>query len=352
MTDTERSGSRNAEPGGGRLTILALTAAIVVWGILGWLDIEDRGYGGVEFDHNFVVTRIDPATPAADSTLAVGDRISHINRIPVEDTAALARMDRTAIGERTRYWVTKFDEEMGEVVDLEFNLRSVGLDDHARTRERARILVGLTFVLLPLIAWLLSPNRATRVLVMAGLGLGLAFLSGPYLKGYDLRALFAAVEGLFVYAGLAAVVQFLLVFPLRRPLIDRPAGRRLVFFPALGLWGLLLWQLFARPPAASAAGVVLNILTGLIIGAYLLVALILLLRNFARTQRESRRALRFNTMMIGTLAAVFPVLVGNIVSAVSPGTQLPAQDYYFLSLSLIPITWSRAAMRFGIVPPQ
>jgi Na+/melibiose symporter-like transporter len=192
-----------------------------------------------------------------------------------------------------------------------------------------------------------APNRATKVLVLVGMGLGLSFMGGPYFHQFDIRALFTMVETLFVYTGLAAMLHFLLIFPHVRPLMQRTYARKLIYWPALLLWVLLTWNLFFTPPVSSPMTVVVNLATGLIIGLYLLFCLITLLRNFSRTTREERKKLGFNRMMIGTIAALLPVLVANTVSAVSPDLPLPWQEYYFVFLVLIPATWATAAQKLG-----
>ncbi len=339
--------SAHVPSGSGKGVLLFLGLAVAFWGVLGWMDINQQGYGGVTLNRDFIVTAVDPNTPASMSTIDVGDQVTHIERVPVEDVAQLARLDRTDIGERRVYWVDKFDPTVDEYVEMDYRLRHVALDNHAKSKARARIIVGFCFLLMPLAGWLITPNRATRILVMVGAGLGLSFMGGPYMVSYDLRAMFAAVEGLFVYIGLAAMIHFLLVFPHLRPFLSRPSAKKLIYLPALALWLLLCWRLFVPPASDSFVNIVIDVATGLIIGGYLLVGLILLLRNFARTSSGERKALGFNTMLIGSLVALLPVLVGNIVAAVSPAASLPGQEYYFLSVVLIPMTWSLAAKKLG-----
>lgn len=86
-------------------------------------------------------------------------------------------------------------------------------------------------------------------------------------------------------------------------------------------------------------------LSGVGITVYLVFGLFLLLRNYSRTDREERRQLRFNLMMWGTVAAVIPSTVARLASIVSPDTPLPGQDYYFVALALVPMTWALAAVR-------
>jgi hypothetical protein len=78
---------------------------------------------------------------------------------------------------------------------------------------------------------------------------------------------------------------------------------------------------------------------------YLLIGLFLLLRNYSRTDRAERKRLAFNRMLWGTVAAIIPTAVAQLVRVASPDTPLPGQDYYFVALALVPITWSLSAAR-------
>jgi hypothetical protein len=42
---------------------------------------------------------------------------------------------------------------------------------------------------------------------------------------------------------------------------------------------------------------------------------------------------------------MLPVTIGNVIGTVSPQTVLPGQDFYYLTMILIPITWSMAAKK-------
>ena len=73
--------------------------------------------------------------------------------------------------------------------------------------------------------------------------------------------------------------------------------------------------------------------------------LYLLLRNYSRTDRPLRKQLALNRMLWGTVAAIIPGVVAKLVTLVSPHTPLPGQDYYFVFLVLVPMTWALSAAR-------
>ena len=101
------------------------------------------------------------------------------------------------------------------------------LSERAQAYEHLSTAIGFSFLLIPLTACLTRPNMATRVLALMGFGVALSFFKGPYLISYDIRAVAATVAELFMLLGLAAMVHFLLIFPSRRPLLDKSWGKKL-----------------------------------------------------------------------------------------------------------------------------
>jgi glucan phosphoethanolaminetransferase (alkaline phosphatase superfamily) len=86
-----------------------------------------------------------------------------------------------------------------------------------------------------------------------------------------------------------------------------------------------------------------NFMAGIIIGGYVLFSLFQVLRNYSRTDKAERKALALNSMLLGTVAGFLPVAIAQLVTAFSPQSMLPGQDFYFVTLALIPLTWARSA---------
>jgi Na+/melibiose symporter-like transporter len=189
------------------------------------------------------------------------------------------------------------------------------------------------------------PNQATRVLALMGLGVSFSFFDGPHIVNYDFRAVAVCVAQLFMLFGLAAMVHFLLLFPSRRPLLQRSWGKKLVYIPVLIIWMLIAWRVLFTPSSGSLAAFVSQFFSGIGTTVYLLLGLFLLLRGYSRTDRDERKRLALNRMLWATIAAIIPTVVAQLASIVSPDTPLPGQDYYFVLLALIPMTWSLSAAR-------
>ncbi len=325
---------------------LLLTGALVLlWGSLGWLDTAKRSTGGFSVNAGQQVRQVDAGGPAEQAGLRVGDVITHWDGFAVDDAAVLARLPRKRAGDTLHLTV----ERHGEVLQLALTYRALSVLQ--LQRQLLAALVGACFVIFPLLAAWRKPGAAARSLALMGLGLGLALLPAPWLADFSMRSLTASLTSLMVFLGVAALVQFLLLFPLPRPWAEEKWAARLLYTPAVAVWLLLLVRIWATPAPTAFIHRALPLLTGLVMVAYLLWALHLLLRNYSRSDRQQRRALALNPMMWGTVAAILPATVAQLVDAFSPQASLPGQTFYFVSLALLPMTWARSLSR-GSVPPE
>jgi hypothetical protein len=317
---------------GDRNVLLLMAAFIAAWGISGALDVPYRTEVGLFANSDHVITQLARGGPAESVNMQVGDKIIRIDGTDVADTANLVRLPRIEAGERRSYTIVRGDQT------IRYRPAYRTLDLRARTLEYLESIVGFAFLLIPLTACLTRPTEATRVLALMGLGLSLSFFDGPYI------AVAVSVAQLFMLLGLAAMVHFLLRFPAPRPLLSRSWGRKLIYVPMLIIWLLIAWRVLFTPAADSISVFVSQFFSGIGITLYLLIGLFLLLRNYSRTTREVRKRFALNRMLWGTVAAIIPTVVAQLVRIASPDTPLPGQDYYFAFLVLIPITWSLSAV--------
>jgi hypothetical protein len=325
--------------GTGRLLLSALALLAAVWGLLGWSDTKQRAEAGFDTDGNNRVVQVEAGSPAEQAGLKTGDVILQIAGYSAEDARSLARLPRMKAGDTRVFTV----EREGTEQQVAVTYASLPADKLAL--ERARLIVGFCFLLFPLLALFRLSSDATRLLAVMGIGLSLAFLSGPQIAEASIRAMTSSISALFILFGIASLVQFLLVFPNRRPFIDKSYAKSLVYLPAIALWLLLAWRLVFTPTATGLLNSITSLALGLVIGLYFLFALFRVLRNYSQTDRAQRQRLGLNLMLWGTIAGLLPVTIGQLASAFSPQSVLPGQDYYFLSLTLIPLTWARSASR-------
>ncbi|MEJ8566703.1 PDZ domain-containing protein [Elongatibacter sediminis] len=323
----------------GWLLPILLAALVIGWSVMGWCDLSQATQAGFETDGDNTIVRVLPDSPASSSGLLRGDVITRVGNISAENAAALARLPRARPGEVRNYTVLRDGE--AQTVAVRFG----PLLPRTLSLSRASSIIGLCFLLFPLLAWYRRPAEATRVLTVMGVGLSFAFIGGPYIAEAGLRSVVLTVTTLFMLSGVAAMAQFLLVFPRRRPWLERAYGKFLLYLPAVVLWALLAYRLLFTPTATSALNTVTNLMAGVVVGGYFLLALFLVLRNYSRTDRAQRRALALNGMLWGTVFGLLPATVAQLVTAFSPQSVLPGQDFYFVSLALIPLSWSRSASR-------
>lgn len=324
---------------GDRLTLILMALLVAAWGVAGMMDVSQRTEAGFAMDRQHVITHLDPGGPAERVGMQLGDQVVGIAGHPIEDTATMARLPRVEAGERRAIVVDREEKR------FQYRPAYRPLEMRARWREYLTAIVGFSFLLIPLTACLTRPSAATRVLALMGLGLSLAFFDGFYILNYQIRAIAVTIAQLFILLGIGAMVNFLLLFPAQRPVLQKSWSKKLIYLPMVFMWLIYGWRILFIPPADSGLVSASHVVTGLGVTAYLAIALYLLLRNYSRTERGERRQLTLNRMLWGTVFAIIPTAVAQLAAMVSPHTPLPGQQYYFVALVLIPITWTLSAVR-------
>lgn len=325
------------QPGRYRTLLSVVAAAIVIWGAIGAFDLSNQPYSGYATDGNNTVTQVTDGSPAAGAELRVGDYIRSIGGIAVEDTRALNERGRPSIGETQAFVV----ERDGQTVTLQ--LQFSGLPSRQLAIAYLAALLGLCFLGFGLWPYWAVPQAATAALAVFGICFGLTFVPGPYFASAGLRTFVGAVITTFVIAGFAVLLHFLLMFPQRRPVLDR--GQWLVYGPAAAVALMILWLSFAQPDATSALNVVVRTVIGLFVAGYFAASLFTLMGSYRRASVEVRTAQGLQLMVAGAVLGLVPVTVAVAVSVFAPRAVLPGGQYYFLTLGLIPITFAMATVR-------
>ena len=93
----------------------------------------------------------------------------------------------------------------------------------------------------------------------------------------------------------------------------------------------------------------LRTITGILVGAFVVGyfgwSLVTVIQSYLRATPEERSSDGVSLMLYGTLIALLPVTISNLVSAVAPSVTLPGFQYYGFLLGLIPITFALAAVK-------
>ncbi len=324
-----------------RAAVLALAAVVAAWGVSSVREIGRKPSGGYATDGDNTVTRVAAGGPGERAGLRPGDYIRSINGIPVEAAAELAELGRAAVGE-TRTLVVERD---GATQHLQ--LTYAGLDSRERQRAWGGILVGFSFLGFCTAAFLARDSRAARALALMGLGLGLAFFSGPYFEAAAARSVANTLRNAMVSVGIAATVHFLLLMPRPRPFIARARGVWLLYAPVGMFFLLVAWRALARPEATSGLNQLTNQFGGLLMGGYFLLGVTVLLRGYIRTARRERRETGMGLLFWGVVVGLAPLVLARLAATVSGGPGLPGADLYFLALAAVPASWSAAARRWA-----
>ena len=271
--------------------------------------------------------------------MQVGDRLTSVNSISMEDTKSLTRQQRAAVGE-VRTWVV---DRNGEPVTLQ--VENVALPGTQSILAFVGILLGLCFLGCGLWAFIANPRPATLVLAVFGLSFGVAFSAGPYFASLAVRTAVGSVLTAAVVMGFAALVHFLLSFPSRRPILGRSGGTGLVYGPAVAVALLIIGFNVFQPAATSGINVLFRTVIGLFIAGYFITALVTLIQSYLRADAATRAANGLGIMLGGAVLGLGPLIVSAVIGLVSPQTVLPGSQYYFLTLALIPITFAMASVK-------
>jgi hypothetical protein len=334
----------NIDAGGRRIAYVVLVAAALVWGVLGVMDMSSTTYSGYTTTSQNVVNQVLAGSPAETAGILVGDRITSIGGIAVEDTRATNRAARTLPGDTREIGIER-DGQARTVV-----LTYAGQPGGERAIAWAAALLGFAFIVVPLIANSMSPSAAGRYLTWFGLCFGLTLLPVVHLASAAARNLALTTVVVAVILGFALLLRFVLAFP--RDTAPAKQSAQTLFWGPTALIALLFVYLgIGEPDSTSSLNAVVNLLVGLFVIGYFGAALVVLFRKYRSASPAQRNESGLGLVAWGAVVALAPVLIGSIMNLVSPMTVLPAQQYYFLALGIIPFAFSLAVMKVPATRP-
>jgi hypothetical protein len=236
-------------------------------------------------------------------------------------------------------------ERDGETLNLE--LRYAESPVNQRLTTYGGILIGVCFLVFGVWAYLAAPGRATALLAVLGLTFGPAFTIGPYFASAALRTAVGAITFAVILVGLAVLLHFLLVFPRAKQLLQRRNMMWVIYGPAAVVALVAVWVTALQSTATSESNAILRLLFGLFEAAYFVIALIALIHSYVVASSQDRAAQGLNLLLVGSVAALGPLLLLVVVSLLAPQVVLPGAQYFFLTLVLIPVTFALAAVKVG-----
>lgn len=305
---------------------------VAIWALLAVGEAGSRPWSGYTASHRHVVISVWPGSPAQEAGIRPGDRIVSINDRRLARPAELGALGRGAIGETRSMRL----QRSGQELETQLTYRQMPLT--ARVQAWLRVATALAFLAIGFLAWRERDGRLTRLLALAGIGFGLAFLPGPWSGPDWWRAVLSVARAALVLAAIVSVVGFVAGIP---PRGDKVAGRRrqlLLVLPALVLWVLLSARAFFEGAALDTLSL---IAVGLVLSGYLLTATILFLRKYIRTAAADRARLGLRVMLWGTLAGALPGLLGGFTLL----GRWPFASYLFITAVLAPLSWAAVARK-------
>jgi hypothetical protein len=331
-------------PSTSRVAFLAAAIIALGFGVGAAFQVERRMYMGYRVAENNRVTRVDVDGPGAAAGLRVGDVIRNVNGIAADRWNALPEARRRA-PEVSVAWPVEI-ERNGETVRLQIS--PTGLPAQELRLARARSLLGVFFVAFPLWALFRSTGGPAPALALFGLSFGFLLMGAPRFASPAVRSVLDGVAILALYAGIAALVHFLLALPPRHRLLLSRSALVVLYGPAaiavlVSIAGLNL-------PTGTIPRSVLGTLSTVVPAVYLLSAIVLLIWRYVAASRADRSKRGLNVMLAGMLAAVGPLLLYPVVTSLWPDStryyQIIASTYSPpLTLALIPIAFSVAVLR-------
>jgi len=324
-----------------KMALLVVSAVILLWGVMGAVDVRNLTHTGYVTNGSNTIIRVTEGSPADVAGLTSGDVIRSIDGISVTDTRAIGRRPRPTAGEVRSFEV----ERDGQTVSLE--LRYAAPTTNERFTAYGGILIGICFLVFGVWAYLTAPGRATALLAVLGLTFAPALTLGPYLASAALRAAVAAISFAAILVGLAVLLHFLLVFPRAKQLLQRRSVTWAIYGPAAVLALVAVWATALQPAAISESNAFFRLLFGLFEAGYFVISLTALIHSYVVASSQDRAAQGLYLMLVGTVAALGPLLLLVVVALLAPQVLLPGSQYFFLTLVFIPVTFALAAVRVG-----
>jgi hypothetical protein len=302
--------------------LLILTALLLVWAVLGALDVRNFADNGYATDGNNTITQVVEGGPADRAGFEVGDR-----------------RGRPEVGEVREFEV----ERDGRSVNLELTYATQSAND--MIANYGIVVIGLLFLVFGVWAFVQAPSGTTVLLALLGLSFAPAFTGGPYFSSLAWRTAVGIIGLLLIVIGFAVMTHFIIVFPKAKRALDKRSTVWLIYGPAAAVGLLSLWLLVFLPPATSAVNVFFRAVFGLFLVAYFGTCLIALIRGYVKSTPQARTANGLNLVLLGAVVGLGPSLIISLVGLIAPQVVVPGAQIVPLGIALIPVTFAIAAVR-------
>ena len=114
-------------------------------------------------------------------------------------------------------------------------------------------------------------------------------------------------------------------------------NKKLVYVPMLIILAIIIILEITQMDNSASLNMGMRLLFGAFIISYFLIAAITQIRKYMNADANERNSNGLTLMLIGTIIGIVPILVYFTASTVSPGLELPGNDYVFYTFAAIPI---------------
>ncbi|NNE03190.1 MAG: PDZ domain-containing protein [Eudoraea sp.] len=302
----------------------------IIWGILGLMDAKNYVDVGYQSGDNNDIVYIEEGSPADSAGMLMGDVIKSIGGIDANNNKELSKMERAKAGDVREYVVDRNGE------DVTLSLTFTELNKKDKSLNMVAFIIGLLFILLGI--WSHSRHKSvlSRAFAVFALCFGFIFMSGPYIAAGMLNNLVNSISTTIVIFSFAFLLSYLLKYP------PESKQQKLLYLPAI-IAALMVWVLnFVQPDGSGTINMVVRLFFGGVIILYFVSSLITLIRKYMRSSSEDRSKKGLNLMLIGAVIGLLPILVYFTAGYLSPGIDLPGNDYVFVTFVAIPIFFTMA----------
>jgi membrane-associated protease RseP (regulator of RpoE activity) len=316
-------------------TLLLVGILFIIWGILGMMDAKNYTYTGYGTDDNWSVINIEEGSPAEASGLQEGDVIKSTGGIAVTDTKARNKRERAKIGETRDIVIDRNGEE--QTLQLTFAANP----DKNKTNNIVGFIIGLLFIVLGLYANNKHKSALSSAFAVFSVCFGFLFMGGPYISSVLLGSIIGIVSTAILLFSFTALAIYMLRYTPESSFLSSK-NYKLIYVPMLLILGIIIVLEVTQMDSSGTLNMVMRLLFGAFIIVYFLIAIITLIRKYMKASSTDRNEKGLNMMLIGTVIGLLPILIYFTINTLSPGADLPGNDYVFYTFAAIPIFFTLA----------
>jgi hypothetical protein len=315
--------------------ILIAGALFIIWGLLGLQDSKNYTYAGYNSDDNWTVNKVEEGSPAETAGLQIGDIVKSTGGIAVTDSKALNKRERPEIGETREIVVDRNGEEET------LNLTYAALTEKDQTLNMVGFFIGILFIVLGVYSNQKHKTTLSNAFAVFSICFGFLFMSGPHISSDILNNIVGFLSTAVVLFSFTSLAVYMLRYTPESAFLSSK-NNKLLYIPMFILLGIIAFLQIFQPEGSGTLNMVMRLLFGAFIIGYFLLAVITLFKKYLKATPADRSSNGLNMMLLGTILGLIPILIYITIGTLSPGTELPGNDYVFFTFAAIPICFTIA----------